>query len=103
MPEGISRPSNVAEPLGAALGGSDTFLFRQTRSLCLYGLLWLAGVPDESVVPRVRLDVVGLRYLHTYVHPDRNDVLLRFRVYLASWVVLTVTWMSLFVRLGFGT
>jgi hypothetical protein len=46
---------------------------------------------------------VALRYLHTYVHLGRNDVVLRFRIYLASWVVLTVAWVSLFVRLGSGT
>ena len=46
---------------------------------------------------------VALRYVHTYVHLGRNDVLLRFRIYLASWIVLTVTWVSLFVRLASGT
>jgi hypothetical protein len=42
---------------------------------------------------------VASRYLHTFVHLTSNDVLMRFRVYLASALVLTVLWMSLLVRL----
>lgn len=42
---------------------------------------------------------VALRYLHSYVHLGSNDVLLRFRVYIGSGLVLFVLWASLLVRL----
>lgn len=42
---------------------------------------------------------VASRYVHSYVHLTSNDVLTRFRVYLASAVVLTLLWASLLVRL----
>ena len=42
---------------------------------------------------------VAVRYAHSYVHLGSNDVLLRFRLYIASGLVLVVMWMSLLVRL----
>jgi hypothetical protein len=51
---------------------------------------WMTGLAWAYVVSR---------YLHTWVHLTSNDVLTRFRVYLASALVLTVLWASLLVRL----
>jgi hypothetical protein len=45
---------------------------------------------------------VAARYVHSYVHLTSNDVLLRFRVFIASGLVLLVMWMSLLVRLMQG-
>jgi len=42
---------------------------------------------------------VALRYLHTLVHLIRNDVVVRFSVYMASNAVLAIGWGVLFVRL----
>lgn len=42
---------------------------------------------------------VASRCVHSWVHLGSNDVLTRFRAYLASNVVLTLLWVSLFVRL----
>lgn len=42
---------------------------------------------------------VAARYLHSYVHLTSNDVLTRFRVYIASGAILLVMWASLFARL----
>jgi hypothetical protein len=42
---------------------------------------------------------VASRYFHTFVHLGSNDVLLRFRVYLGSALVLVTLWASLFVKL----
>lgn len=42
---------------------------------------------------------VALRYLHTFVHLIRNDVVVRFSVYMASNAVLAIGWGALFVRL----
>ena len=42
---------------------------------------------------------VASRYFHSYVHLTSNDVLTRFRVYLGSAVILTLLWISLFLRL----
>lgn len=42
---------------------------------------------------------VALRYLHSYVHLTSNDVMLRFRVYFTSALVLLVLWSSLLVQL----
>jgi hypothetical protein len=42
---------------------------------------------------------VALRYVHSYVHLTSNDVLLRFRLYFGSGIVLVVMWTSLFIKL----
>lgn len=42
---------------------------------------------------------VALRYVHTVVHLTRNDVVVRFSVYMASNLVLAAFWVLLFVRL----
>lgn len=42
---------------------------------------------------------VAARYLHTYIHLGRNDVLWRFRVYGVSWLLLAAFW----VVLGLGS
>lgn len=42
---------------------------------------------------------VALRYAHSYVHLTSNRVLLRFRVYFASGIVLVALWTTLLVRL----
>jgi hypothetical protein len=42
---------------------------------------------------------VALRYVHTWIHLTSNDVLLRFRIYFGSGLVLVVMWASLFVQL----
>jgi hypothetical protein len=41
----------------------------------------------------------ALRYVHSYVHLTSNDVGIRFRVYMASGLVLLVMWSSLFVQI----
>jgi hypothetical protein len=43
---------------------------------------------------------VVLRTAHSYVHVTHNDVIVRFSLYLASGVVLTLMWASLFVQLS---
>jgi hypothetical protein len=42
---------------------------------------------------------VVLRVLHTIVHLTRNDVVVRFGLYMASNLVLTAFWLLLLVRL----
>ena len=42
---------------------------------------------------------VALRYAHTWVHLGRNDVVMRFSVYFASFAVLIVMWATLLVQL----
>jgi len=42
---------------------------------------------------------VAMRYAHSYVHLTSNDVLMRFRLYVLSGLVLVVMWLSLLVRL----
>jgi len=42
---------------------------------------------------------VAARYFHSYVHLTSNDVLLRFRVYFGSGLVLLVMWTTLLVQL----
>jgi hypothetical protein len=42
---------------------------------------------------------VGLRYLHSWVHLGSNDVLLRFRIFFASGMVLWAMWATLLVQL----
>lgn len=42
---------------------------------------------------------VAARYVHSGVHLGSNDVLLRFRVYAASALVLGVLWLTLLVQL----
>jgi hypothetical protein len=42
---------------------------------------------------------VATRYLHSYVHLTTNDVLLRFRVFIVSGIVLFAMWTSLLVQL----
>ena len=39
---------------------------------------------------------VLLRYAHSYVHLTSNRVLLRFRVFAASWAVLILLWLTVF-------
>jgi hypothetical protein len=43
---------------------------------------------------------VAIRYAHSYVHLTSNDILMRFRLYFASGLVLAVMWVSLFFRLA---
>jgi len=42
---------------------------------------------------------VAARYVHSYVHLTSNDVLMRFRVFVGSGIILLVMWVSLLVRL----
>lgn len=42
---------------------------------------------------------VLLRYSHTYVHLTSNRVLLRFRLFAASWFVLIALWLVVFAGL----
>jgi len=42
---------------------------------------------------------VAARYAHSYVHLTSNDVLLRFRLYIGSCLVLAVMWASLLALL----
>lgn len=43
---------------------------------------------------------VMLRAVHSYVHLTANVVMTRFRVFLASWLVLAALWVTLAVRLA---
>lgn len=45
---------------------------------------------------------VAARYAHSYVHLTSNNVALRFRLYIGSWLVLTVLWTSLLLGLVSG-
>jgi hypothetical protein len=42
---------------------------------------------------------VALRYAHTYVHLTANEVRIRFSLYFASSVVLSLMWGTLLVQL----
>ena len=42
---------------------------------------------------------VALRYVHTWIHLGRNDVVARFSAYFASFAVLVVMWAMLLVQL----
>jgi hypothetical protein len=42
---------------------------------------------------------VAARYVHSYVHLTSNNVLTRFRVFIASGLILLVLWVSLLVKL----
>ena len=43
---------------------------------------------------------VALRFVHTAIHLGSNKVLLRFRVFALSWLVLLAFWVTLGVRLA---
>jgi hypothetical protein len=45
---------------------------------------------------------VVLRIVHSYVHLTSNVVLVRFRVYAASWLVLVALWAVLGLQLALG-
>lgn len=61
----------------------------------------LAFVTRQTTWPIVACawGYVALRYAHSFVHLTSNDVLLRFRLYLASTLVLVLLWAVLLVRL----
>jgi hypothetical protein len=59
------------------------YVTRQTTPL-LVGCAWL---------------YVALRYVHTWIHLGRNDVVARFSAYFGSFAVLIVMWVTLFVQL----
>ncbi len=42
---------------------------------------------------------VVVRYVHSYVHLTSNNVLVRFRLYFASGLVLLTLWVSLLIQL----
>jgi hypothetical protein len=42
---------------------------------------------------------VVLRYVHTWIHLGRNDVIARFSAYFGSFAVLVVMWVTLLVQL----
>src|SRR5262245_7000946 len=42
---------------------------------------------------------VALRYVHTWIHLGRNDVIARFGAYFGSFAVLVVMWVTLLVQL----
>jgi hypothetical protein len=42
---------------------------------------------------------VAARYIHSYVHLTSNDVLMRFRIFIGSGLILLVMWVSLLVEL----
>jgi len=54
---------------------------------------WLVGCAWTYVV---------LRFVHSYIHLTSNNVLMRFRAYIASGVVLLVMWTSLLIALARG-
>lgn len=60
-----------------------TYVTRQVN-VPLIGLAWL---------------YVALRYVHTWVHLTSNRVATRFRVYMASGLVLLAMWSILFVQI----
>jgi hypothetical protein len=37
--------------------------------------------------------------VHSWVHPTANDVIVRFRIYFASWSVPLVVWTTLLIQL----
>lgn len=43
---------------------------------------------------------VLLRFAHSYVHLTSNKVLLRFRLFAASWVILIVMWAVVFTGIA---
>ena len=59
------------------------FVTNQTSSL-LVGLAWM---------------YVAARYLHSYVHLTSNKVLIRFRLFLLSLILLTAMWLLFAVQL----
>jgi hypothetical protein len=42
---------------------------------------------------------VALRYAHSAVHLTSNNVLLRFRLFALSWLVLAVLWLVVFTAI----
>lgn len=44
---------------------------------------------------------VVLRIAHSYVHLTSNSVPLRFRLFVASWIVLIVLWLLVFTGMAF--
>jgi hypothetical protein len=63
-----------------------TYVTGQTTGL-LVGLAWL---------------YVLLRVAHTYVHLFNNVLILRFRVFFLSWLVLIALWLVLGLQLAFS-
>lgn len=59
-----------------------------------YVIVIIAFITNQAGAAPVALAwaYVGLRIVHSYVHLGSNKVLLRFRLFLASLVVLTILW-----------
>lgn len=69
-------------------------------------VLFYTGVTLTYVTHQVSYWLIGcawlyvaLRYVHSYIHLTSNEVLLRFRIYIASGAVLLVMWTSLLVEI----
>lgn len=52
---------------------------------------WITGQAGTGVIS-LAWAYVALRFVHSYVHLSHNIVILRFRVFVVSVVVLTVLW-----------
>lgn len=66
-----------------------------------YVLCLLAFVTDQVGPSTIGLAwaYVGMRCIHSYVHLTSNAVLLRFRVFIASLLILGILWTTLLVQI----
>jgi hypothetical protein len=66
-----------------------------------YVLCLIAFVTDQvsAVIIGLAWVYVGLRCIHSYVHLTSNAVLLRFRVFVVSLIILGILWATLLVEI----
>lgn len=69
-----------------------------------YAVCILIYVTDQTNVFLVFLAWIFVlaRYVHSFVHLTTNKVILRFRVFVLSWLVLVMMWLALAITLLSG-
>jgi hypothetical protein len=67
-------------------------LFQAPLLFYVAALTLLVTGAETTVTLVLAWGYVALRIVHTVIHTGPNDVVWRFRVFLASWLVLLALW-----------
>ena len=93
-PQKIATTTGAAQQLSDSLKISDNFSNQFETPVVFYTLIILLYVTNMANTMFMILTsvYVVLRYVHSYIHCGTNDVMRRFYVFVASAVLLWVSW-----------
>ena len=93
-PQKIATSTGATQQLSDSLKISDNFSNQFETPVVFYTLvilLYITSMANTVFMILTGLFVV-LRYIHSYIHCGKNDVMQRFYVFVASAVLLWISW-----------